>query len=113
MRFFLLATEFVKAHDTIGVDITGPQKDRDDYCLEPGNDDYCYNACAVPYGADFTLVNYWKDHGSDIVRYDPWFDENDKTFKHITKSILGKEPETAYLPSQYGIVSLLYFAGKR
>ncbi|KAH0402608.1 hypothetical protein KCU89_g2977, partial [Aureobasidium melanogenum] len=86
----------------IGVEITGPQKDRDDYCLEPGNDDYCYNACAIPYGADFTLVNYWKDSKNDDIRYDPWFDEKGKTFEHITKSVLGQKPEKTNLPSQYG-----------
>ncbi|KAH0167402.1 hypothetical protein KCU67_g3901, partial [Aureobasidium melanogenum] len=84
------------------VEITGPQKDRDDYCLEPGNDDYCYNACAIPYGADFTLVNYWKDSKNDDIRYDPWFDEKGKTFEHITKSVLGQKPEKTNLPSQYG-----------
>ncbi|KAG9653462.1 hypothetical protein KCU64_g7872, partial [Aureobasidium melanogenum] len=85
----------------IGVEITGPQKDRDDYCLEPGNDDYCHNACAIPYGADSTLVNYWKDSKNDDIRYDPWFDEKGKTFEHITKSVLGQKPEKTNLPSQY------------
>ncbi|KAG9778752.1 hypothetical protein KCU95_g12230, partial [Aureobasidium melanogenum] len=76
-------------------------KDRDDYCLEPGNDDYCHNACAIPYGADSTLVNYWKDSKNDDIRYDPWFDEKGKTFEHITKSVLGQKPEKTNLPSQY------------
>jgi len=87
------------------VEITGPQKDRDDYCLEPGSDDYCYNACAIPYGADFILVNNWVEPGSKEIHYDPWFDENKKTFEHTTKSVLGKESETINLPSQYGTFS--------
>ncbi|KAH0021294.1 hypothetical protein KCU78_g6188, partial [Aureobasidium melanogenum] len=86
----------------IGIDFTGSQKDRNDYCLESGNDDYCYNACAIPYGADFTLVNHWKDPSTGDIRYDPWFDEQGRTFKHTTKSVLGKDPETTNLPSQYG-----------
>lgn len=84
-----------------GVDFTGSQNDRDDYCLEQGNDDYCYNACAIPYGADFTLVNYWRNPDGNI-HYDPWFDENNKVFEHTTRSVLGKAPETMDLPSQYG-----------
>ncbi|KAH0167301.1 hypothetical protein KCU67_g3943, partial [Aureobasidium melanogenum] len=84
------------------IDFTGSQKDRNDYCLESGNDDYCYNACAIPYGADFTLVNHWKDPSTGDIRYDPWFDEQGRTFKHTTKSVLGKDPETTNLPSQYG-----------
>jgi hypothetical protein len=102
-RCFFVSLISTHADRQQGVDITGPQKDRDDYCLEPGNDDYCYNACAIPYGADFTLVNNYKNPGEDEIHYDPWFDEKKKTFKHITKSVLGKEPETTNLPSQYGI----------
>ena len=86
---------------------------RDDYCLARGDDDYCHNACAIPYGADFTLVNYWKDPISSDVRYDPWFDDNDKTFDHTIRSIAGEKAEKMTLPSQYGSLYLTCHGKRR
>ena len=92
-----------------GIDFTGSLAGKQDYCLEKGDNDYCYNGCALPYGPDFLLTNYWRDKGDKDfnIHYDPWFDEDPKRRSERTVAVNKRAKKTVVrlIPSQYGVCS--------